>query len=311
MLRLAALAFALAAAAPAAGQGSGAVCGDIACESLGATAWIGVWRDAALAADGAAEAEALHRLDTLAFWPPPVVALARWTLEAAPSGAILLAHGDGDAIPAAMLQHTDRLRPDVTVVHVGLLAEPGYVRRLAEGDGLPLGPDPAGLLALDALVAFWIAEAASGHLDRPVVGTLTLDADVIGRHAPAVVSAGAYQRPGTATEPPFDRAAAEAAAGHASGADFVGPRVSPADCDSARVASPVDLGGVVLFQLLQTAVSHAQAGDAAAAEQAYARARTFAVEAQTPDDPLVAIAREWIDAALAGPPTADSLNQPR
>ena len=308
MLRLAVLVLSVAAAAPAAGQGSGALCGETPCDSLGGAAWVGVWRDAARAGDGATEAEALRRLDTLAFWTPPVVALARWTMEAAPSGAILLAHGDGDAIPAAMLQHTGRLRPDVTVVHVGLLAEPGYVRRLADGDGLPLGPDPARPLAPDSLVGFWIAEAASGRLDRPVVGALTLDADVIGRHAPAVVSAGAYQRPGTATELPFDRAAAEAAAGHARGADFVGPRTSADDHDPTRVASPVDLGGVVLFQLLQTAVSHAQAGDAAAAEHAYARAVTFAADLRTPGDPLVAIAREWIDAALAGLPTADSLN---
>ena len=262
---------------------------------------IELWR-AAAACYPDSERTPLRWLDELRFWPPPVVALARWTLRSVPPDAVLLAQTDGDAVPLRMLQSVEGLRPDVTVVHVGLLGDADYAACIVEDAGLPLPDMLADTSGADVrrggLVAEWTASTLDGS-SRPVVGSLTLDADVLGRHAPAVVSAGAYQRPGTADEPPFDLATAEASADRLRGADFVGPRTSAADRDSARLASPVDLGGVVLFQLLQTAVSHAQAGAAAAAEQAYARARTFAAEAQIADDPLVAIAREWIDSALA------------
>ena len=118
-----------------------------------------------------------------------------------------------------------------------------------------------------------------------------LDPEVFGRVAPMTVSAGAYQRPGRADEPPVDLAASEASADAVRGADFAGPS-----------EGVVDLGGVVLFGLLQTAVSHAQAGDRAAAERAYVRAAAFARDAGRPADPLVGTAREWIDTALAPPP---------
>ena len=146
-----------------------------------------------------------------------------------------------------------------------------------------LRPDVRVVRASDepGLAATWRAS------DRPVVGTLTLDPEAFGRVAPMTVSAGAFTRPGLADAPPFDLAAAEATADSVRGADFT----EPPD-------GIVDLGGVVLFQLLQTAVSHAQAGDAASAERAYARAVTFARDSGHPDDPLVAIAREWIDDAL-------------
>ena len=154
-----------------------------------------------------------------------------------------------------------------------------------------LRPDVHVVRASDApeLAATWSASA------RPVVGTLTLDPETFGRVAPMTVSAGAYTRPGDADAPPFDLTAAEATADSIRGADFAGP-----------TEGIVDLGGVVLFQLLQTAVSHAQAGDAASAARAVARAVTFARDAGHPDDPLVAIAREWIDDALAASAAAPS-----
>ena len=279
-------------AAPAVGQGRGAPDGN---------ALVQAWRAAAVAGDGPAQADALQRLEALSFWTPPTVALARWALESVPPCAVLLAQGDGDAVPLAILQTVDGLRPDVTVVDVGLLGDARYARTLAAGDSLPV-PDPlaeddAGASTRrDGLVAEWAAEALAGG--RPLAAALTLDPQTLGQTGP-VVMAGAFVRPGTGDEPQIDLAASEAAAGRVRGADFVGPRTSPTDTDPARRASPVDLGGVVLFQLLQTAVSHAQAGDGSAAERAYARAVTFAADAQIADDPLVGTAREWIDAALA------------
>lgn len=281
-------------------------------ESPDGNALVQAWRDAATRGDAPAQAGALRRLEALHFWTPPVVALARWTLGAVPPDAVLLAQTDGDAVPLAILQTAFGLRPDVTVVHAGLLGDVRYARAFYESDSLTV-PDPLveddtdATTRRDGLVAEWAAEALAGG--RPLAGTLTLDPQVLGRVGP-VVLAGAYQRPGTPDESSFDLTAAEASADAARGADFVGPRVSAADTDPARRASPVDLGGVVLFNLLQTAVSHAQAGDAAAAERAYARARTFAAEALIDDDPLVGIAREWIDDALAAPPAAGPSRQP-
>ena len=272
MTRPAVLLVLLAAAAPAAGQGRGAIPAD----SLDGNVWVSTWHEAAVAGDTAGEAHALRHLDALGFWPPPVVALARWTLASVPRDAILLAQADGDATPLRMLQTVDGVRPDVEIVSVAVAGE----ARVAE------------------IAASWDTST------RPVVGALTLDPGVLGEHADALVLAGAYQRPGTTDEPPFDLAAAEARADLVRGADFVGPRVSARDRDPARRASPVDLGGIVLFNLLQTAVAHAQAGDGAMAERAYVRAVTFATDARLADDPLVGIAREWIDSALAAqPPT--------
>lgn len=272
MLRAAALIALLAAAAPAAGQETGADPARPAlADSLDGNAWTAAWHAAAARSDAAGESHALHRLDALAFWSPPVVALARWTLASAPRDAVLLAQTDGDAAPLRMLQEVHGLRTDVEVVSVAVVGE----ARAGE------------------IAASWETSA------RPVVGALTLDPGVLGAHAPALVLAGAYQRPGRADELPFDLTAAEATADLARGADFVGPRVSAQDRDPARRASPVDLGGIVLFNLLQTAVAQAQAGDRTMAERAYVRAVTFARDARLADDPLVGIAREWIDSALA------------
>jgi hypothetical protein len=184
------------------------------------------------------------------------LALARWTLESVPPDAVLFAQNDADTGALLALQ-ANGLRPDVRIVRA----------------------DDA---AAASLAAAWETSL------RAVVGALTLDPEVFGRAAPAVVSAGAYQRPGRADEPPFDLAAAEGSANSVHGVDFAGPP-----------EGIVNLGGVVLFGLLQTAVSHAQAGDVASAERAYARSQTFADEAHLADDPLVGIAREWIDDALA------------
>ncbi len=170
-----------------------------------------------------------------------------------------------------------------------LLADAADTDALLALQAAGLRPDVQVTRASDApgLAATWATSA------RPVVGTLMLDPEVFGRVAPMTVSAGAYQRPGPADAPAVDLAASEASAGGVRGADFAAPPVGV-----------VDLGGVVLFGLLQTAVSHAQAGDRDSAERGYARAATFARDAGRPADPLVATARAWIDDALAAPPPA-------
>ncbi len=184
--------------------------------------------------------------------------LARWTLASVPANAILLA--DSVDAGALLTLQAAGLRPDVRIVRA--TDEPG-------------------------LAATWATSV------RPVVGTLMLDPETFGRVAPMTVSAGAYQRPGTADEPPVDLAASEASADDVHGVDFAGPP-----------EGVVDLGGVVLFGLLQTAVTHAQAGDRAAAERAYVRATAFARDAGRPGARLVGTARAWIDTALIPRPAA-------
>ncbi len=197
--------------------------------------------------------------------------------------SLLAAPAMGQGSAAALARWTLVSVPPGAILLSENGADTGTLRMLQETG---LRPDVRVVRAADepGIAATWSASV------RPVVGTLTLDPEVFGRVAPMTVSAGAYTRPGLADAPPFDLTAAEAAADSVRGADFAGPP-----------DGIVDLGGVVLFQLLQTAVSHAQAGDRVSAERAYARAVAFARDAGHAADPLVAIARAWIDDALAAP----------
>ena len=75
------------------------------------------------------------------------------------------------------------------------------------------------------------------------------------------------------------------------------PPVSEGDRSPVRRMMPFDPAGIALFQALQTAVALAQEGDSEGAETVYAQAVAFATAAGRPDDPLVSVAREWIDDA--------------
>ncbi|MEM6289258.1 MAG: hypothetical protein AAF845_19130 [Bacteroidota bacterium] len=228
-------------------------------------------------------------------------AFARWVLEAAPPGAVLLADGPADA-PVLLQAQGEGLRPDVAVVPFPSLAAPEAARALAERHGLPL-PDsvetfaprlgdrgstdtPEGRLytLADRVLDHWL----SGALDRPLVAAVTLNPAVLGTKTD-VADRGATLVPAPMSA--FDASAAWASMARLDGADFA----APADLDPGRL----DPGGIVLFQMLQTAVTFAQSGDPEAAERVYVAAATFARTSGRPGDPLVEAARFWIDDALA------------
>ena len=228
-------------------------------------------------------------------------AFARWVLAAAPPDAVLLADGPVDA-PVLQEVQGEGLRPDVVVVEVPTLSDPEAVRALASRHGLPL-PDsvetfvprlgargstdtPAGRVytLADHVLDHWLEPGALG---RPLVAAVTLNPVVLGVKTD-LVDRGATLAPASASG--FDPEAAWATFADIRGEDFASPEAAPGTFDA---------GGVVLFQMLQTAVSFAQEGDPEAAERAYVHAVAFAHASGRDGDPLVEIARTWIDDALA------------
>ncbi len=155
-----------------------------------------------------------------------------------------------------------------------------------------LRPDVRVVRAIDepGLAATWATSA------RPVVGTLTLDPEVFGRVAPMTVSAGAYTAPR-----PRRRAA-------------VRPRRRRSDgrLASAAPTSPVR----------PTASWISAASSCSSCSRRPSRTRRPETDPRpstptpaplrspetpaTADDPLVAIAREWIGDALALPAAAST-----
>lgn len=228
-------------------------------------------------------------------------AFAWWVLRSAPPDAVLLADGPADA-PVLRQVQASGLRPDVVVVAFPDLSDPEASRALAAAYGLPL-PDsldtfaprlgargstdtPDGRLytLADRVLDHWLAP---GVLDRPLVAAVTLNPIVLGTKT-EVVDRGAVLAP--ASERGFDAGAAWASLQGLRGEDFVAPELEPGRLDPA---------GLVLFQMLQTAVTFAQDGDAEAAERVYVAAVAFAQTSDRPGDPLVETARFWIDDALA------------
>lgn len=283
----------------------------VACDPDDGNAWTALWTEAARRGDTLQADRALEELARIGFWTPPAMAFARWTLRAAPRRAVLLTNGDADTVPMRIVQAAEGLRPDVAVVNVPMLDLSEVARRVAEAEGLPL-PDavetfearydargssdsPEGRLYTlrDAVLDAWLAASADGSLGRPLVAALTLDPGVLGTKTD-LADLGALLVP--APTPGFDADAARLAFADLDGAAFLGPLVHPTDRSSVRRAFPFDPGSLVLFQMLQTAVTFAQALQPADAEAVLADAVDVAAAAGRPDDPLIATAREWIDA---------------
>ena len=290
----------------------------LACDPDDGNVWDAVWAGAVRLGDAEAESEALRQLHRVEFWTPPVVAFARWVLRSLPEDAVLLTNGDADTSPNRILQEVEGLRPDVLIVNVPMLELPEVARRIAEADGLPLPDtveafesryDPRGSVSTpegriyslrDAVLDAWLAAHFDGTFGRPLVAAITMDPDVLGTKT-GVVDRGAHLAPSDVLDYDFDADAAREAVADLDGAAFVGPLVSPADRSPVRRMMPFDPAGVALFQALQTAVALAQGGDAAGAEAVYAQAVDFAAAAGRADDPLVAVARQWIDDATDAP----------
>ena len=277
----------------------------VTCAPQDGNVWLAFWTDSVREGRLRGEWDALRSLDRLDFWSEPMLAFARWTLRAAPENALLLADGPSDAAVLRTVQDLEAVRPDVVVVPFSMLDRRGVIQGLAARD-VPV-PDPdmfrpradaRGSRDSADVRLYTLADAALDgwiEAERPVVGTITLDPLVFGTKG-GVVDRGALLAPGPSM---FDADAATASFQDLDPSAFDGPPVTSRDRDPARRASPFDPGGVVLFQMLQTAVAHAQDGDEAAAEAAYAQAVAFARGSGRANEPLVPIAREWVDEALA------------
>lgn len=284
----------------------------VACDPDDGNAWMSVWVEAYTRGDAEAAGRALRAQRRIGFWTPPTLAFARWTLANAPPDAILLTNGDGDTLPMEIVRHAEGFRPDVAIVNVSLLDVPAVARRVAEEEGLPLFESieiyapryhkrgstdtPEGRIysLRDHMIDLWLAAWADGTLDRPIVATITIDPAILGTKT-EVVDQGALLAPDEVTW--FDAWAARDAFEGLDGGAFRGPLAHPAERSAVRLAFPFDPGALVLFQMLQTAVSFAQVDDPETAETVYADAITFAQAAGRPDDPLIVTAREWIDEA--------------
>ncbi|PAP76570.1 tetratricopeptide repeat protein [Rubrivirga marina] len=285
------------------------------CDPDDGNVWMAIWTESARLGDADTEAEALRRLHEIGFWTPPVLALARWALRNLPPDAVLLTNGDGDTVPSRLLQEVEGLRPDVAVVNVPMLDLPEVAHRTAEANGLPLPDsvethvarhDPRGSTATpdgriyslrDAVVDGWLAAHFDGTLGRPLVAAITLDPEVLGTKT-EIADHVAYLAPSETFG--FDAQLGRAAVADLDGTAFAGPLVSKGDRSPVRRMMPFDPAGIVLFQALQTAVALAQEGDSEGAETVYAQAVAFSVTSGRADDPLVGVAREWIDDAVTG-----------
>ena len=289
----------------------------VGCDPDDGNAWVSAWVEAVRRGDTARADRALDELARVGFWTPPAMAFARWTLLNVPEGAVLLTNGDADTVPMRIAQAVEGLRPDVAVVNVPLLDVPEVARHVAATEGLPLpdtveafvarydargssdSPDGRLYTLRDAVLDRWLAASADGSLGRPLVAALTLDPGLLGFKT-GLVDVGAALVP--SPEPGFDADAARAAFVGLDGAAFRGALVHPTDRSPVRRAFPFDPGSIVLFQMLQTAVTFAQALQPADAEAVLADAIVFAAAAGRPDDPLIATAREWLDADWGGEP---------
>ncbi|MGB3545039.1 hypothetical protein [Rubrivirga sp.] len=277
----------------------------VACAPDDGNVWLAFWTVSVREGRLSREQDALRALGRLGFWSQPMLAFARWTLRAAPQNSLLLADGPSDAAVLRMVQDLEGVRPDVVIVPFSMLEYPGVLSGLAQREVPVLDPagfqprpdargsrDSAGgrmYTLADAVLDRWLED---GHV---VVGSITLDPLVLGTKG-GVVDRGALLAPGPSS---FDADAATASFRGIDPSAFDGPAVTPGDRDPVRRASPFDPGGVVLFQMLQTAVAHAQEGDEEAAESAYAQAVSFAQGSGRESEPLVPIAREWVDDALS------------
>lgn len=257
------------------------------CEPNDGNAWLHYWMVAIMRRDTAAAPRAQRRLKELGFFTDPMMERARWMLRSAPRGAVLVANGDTDFFPMAMLQAMEGLRPDVELVQRGLLEFPWYVRRVSARTGLPMPAQVQGLsddewqaAASDvplpqAAGAAWAAATLAGGA-RPLVLAATTDREWVAGAAAPRPDGGVYTLHPLATigeggRPPADIGVLAASLRHVDVARLNGPTAVPSDRSPARhtEAHPADL---VLWMATYLAGTRYDAGDDAGAREALALA---------------------------------------
>lgn len=163
----------------------------VECDPAMGDAWSYAWVQAMAHGDRALEERALRSMVSTGFLTPGLLAYTRWALRSLPERAVYLCNGDMDTYPAAALQETEGLRPDVVVLNVGLLDTKWYRRLMRDRHGLPLTGDDAALDSMQAfrlpdstvrtvhqqILAAWLDSLGAGRFDRPLAAAITLTED--------------------------------------------------------------------------------------------------------------------------------------
>ncbi len=89
--------------------------------------WEVRWIDAINTRDTALEARSLRGLYDSPLYPESLREMARWFLTHLPESTVLITNGDRDTYPVVMVQHCEKLRPDVLVVNQSLLNVSQYI----------------------------------------------------------------------------------------------------------------------------------------------------------------------------------------
>lgn len=155
----------------------------IACDSTDGNTWLLVWLEALRRGDEGTQDRALGSLVRTGFLTATVLNYNRWALGTVPTDAVVVTDGDFDTYPALALQLIEHLRPDVAVVHIGLLNLGWYARAVRDKHGLPIlfsdieldtrpiceyrGQDWVCLA--DDILLDWRRQVVSRDLPRPLV----------------------------------------------------------------------------------------------------------------------------------------------
>ena len=119
------------------------------CDSTDTGLWETVWIGALERGDDSLAARAIRGMRDGREYLSPLLSQSRWMLADLPPRAILLVNGDADCYPTLVVQQEERLRPDVALVHLSLLALPWYRRYVRDRLHIAMPLDGESLDALD------------------------------------------------------------------------------------------------------------------------------------------------------------------
>jgi hypothetical protein len=161
----------------------------VRCDSLDGELAEDVWIGALERGDDGLARRSVRWLDESRLLGSPLLAYARWLLADLPPHAILIVNGDADCYPVLVVQDAEGLRPDVSMVHISLLALPWYRRYVRDQLGVPMPFEPATLDTLEwrpdgtngwispsrELVKGWMRMLDDRSLARPLVMSVTVE----------------------------------------------------------------------------------------------------------------------------------------
>jgi hypothetical protein len=248
------------------------------CDSLDGGLWESAWIGAQERGDEALVARSIRGMVEAGLYLGPLLANSRWTLADLPPRSILLINGDADCYPTLIVQQAERLRTDVTLVHLSMLALPWYRSYVRDRLGVPMPLPSAALDSLDftpdgaggwippyhALVAGWLRMGAQGSLDRPLAMAVTVEQS--GVPTASRLRGGHWLLEPRSKSMSVDTAATRLSLMRLRAADFLGPGMSAAHRSPYSRKS----GQLVRRNLVWAAYSYCQsaraAGDARRAE---------------------------------------------